>query len=206
MLTLYYTKGTCAEVVLTMANALEIELNVVTVNLSQPIPELEDGTNFYNINPKGYVPALQLENGEIITEVAAICAYLSELKPGNTLFPLSGKGLIDQIQWFNFIATEIHKSLMPFFFRLFGKETGDEWIKVFGAILNARYKYLNNLLANQPFLAGNTMTSADIYLNLTLTWAKVVSVDLSEFKHLTQYKARMKEALHSHHPLQNSIS
>lgn len=195
MLTLYYTKGTCAEVVLMMANALEIELNVVSVNISQAVPKLEDGTNFYRINPKGYVPALQLENGEILTEVAAICAYLSELKPGNTLFPLSGKGLIDQIQWFNFIATEIHKSLMPFFFRLFGKETGDEWIKVSGSILSARYEYLNDLLANQPFLTGNTMTSADIYLNLTLTWAKVVSVDLSEFTHLTQYRERMKEAL-----------
>ncbi|MHC5225077.1 glutathione binding-like protein [Ignatzschineria sp. LJL83] len=195
MLTLYYTKGSCAEVVLTMANALEIELNVVNVNISQPVPKLEDGTNFYRINPKGYVPALQLENGEIITEVVAICAYLSELKPGNTLFPLSGKGLIDQIQWFNFIATEIHKNFMPFFFRLFGKETGDEWIKVSSSILSARYEYLDNLLANQPFLTGNTMTSADIYLNLTLTWAKVVSVDLREFTHLTQYRARMKEAL-----------
>ena len=158
MLTLYYTKGTCAEVILMMANALGIELNVVNVNIS-------------------------------------ICAYLSELKPGNTLFPLSGKGLIDQIQWFNFIATEIHKSLMPFFFRLFGKETGDEWIKISGSILSARYEYLNDLLANQPFLTGNTMTSADFYLNLTMTWAKVVSVDISEFTHLTQYRARMKEAL-----------
>lgn len=193
MLTLYYTKGTCADVVLMTAKALNIELKILNVNIAKATPEVEDGRDFTTINPKGYVPALELENGEILTEVAAICAYLSELKPGNQLFPLQGKGLIDQLQWFNYLATEIHKNYMPLIYRLFGVDVGDKWPAIIENTLKTRYQYLDTILADQDYLTGKTLTSADFYAFMTTLWADKVQYDLSEFKNVLKFKEKMRQ-------------
>ncbi len=186
MLTLYYSQGSCADVALMMAKALEINLNVVNVNM--PKAQLEDGSDFTAINPKGYVPALELDNGEVITELVAICAYLSQQKPGNALFPLSGKALIDQLQWFNFLATEIHKNIMPLFWRLFGKDTGEKWPEIAKENLQTYYAYINSELENQPYLTGDSITTADFYLYMTILWADKVGVDLSEFQNISRFQ------------------
>lgn len=192
MLTLYYTPGTCADVVLMMANALNIELKIVKVDISKSTPQTETGEDFTHINPKGYVPALGLENGEIISELVAICAYLSEQKPGNNLFPLTGKGLVDQLQWFNYLGTEIHKNIMPFFMRFFGVEIGNEWPAIAEANLKRRYGYINDILANQSYLTGDTLTSADLYLFMSTLWADKINIDLSNFTSLMTFKALMQ--------------
>lgn len=193
MLTLYYTKGTCADVVLLMANTLEIELNISHVDISKKPPQTAHGKDYALINAKGYVPALALEDGEIITEVAAICAYFSTLKPGNTLFPLEGKTLVDQLQWFNYIATELHKNYMPLIYQAFGVDVGTKWPEIVKGMLTKRYQYVDQVLANQPYLTGNIMTAADIYCFMTTLWANKVSFDLSSFKNIQQFKARMQK-------------
>lgn len=190
MLTLYYTKGSCADVALMMAKALNIDINVINVDI--PAGKLEDGTDYTTINPNGYVPALQCDNGDIITELVAICAYLSEQKPGNTLFPLAGKALVDQLQWFNFLATEIHKNIMPLVYRLFGKDVGETWPAIAQENLNKYFAYVDNTLSNQPYLTGDTMTTADFYLFMTTQWADKVGIDLSALQNIATFKAAMK--------------
>lgn len=193
MLTLYYTKGSCADVALMMAKTLNIDLNIVNVNI--PTGKLEDGTDYATINPNGYVPALKSDNGEIITELVAICAYLSEQKPGNTLFPLTGKALIDQLQWFNFLATEIHKNIMPLFWRLFGKEVGETWPVIAQENLNRYFAYVDNALSNKPYLTGETMTTVDFYLFMTMLWADKVGIDLSALQNLAKFQAAMESQI-----------
>lgn len=193
MLTLYYAQGTCSSVVLMTAKTLGIDLNVVNVNIAEA--KLEDGRDFKAINPKGYVPALQLENGEIITEVVAVCAYLSSLKSDNALFPLTGKGLIDQLAWFNYLATEIHKSYVPLIWQAYGKETGKEWPAIATAGLKNRYTLINETLASQKYLTGDQITSADFYLFMTMLWADKVKLDLSEFAHIMAFKDNVKIAI-----------
>lgn len=193
MLTLYYTKGTCADVVLMLANALEIELNISNVDITKAPPQTAHGKDYSAINAKGYVPALALEDGEIITEVAAICAYLASLKPGNKQFPLEGKALVDQLQWFNYIATELHKNYMPLIYQSFGVDVGTKWPEIVKGMLAKRYQYVENTLANQPYLTGNSMTAADLYCFMTLLWANKVSFDLTPYNNLQQFKARMQQ-------------
>lgn len=191
MLKLYYAKGTCASVVHMTAKALGIELELVQVNIVKA--ELEDGSDYKKITAKGYVPALQLENGEVITEVVAICAYLASLKSDNAIFPLSGKGLIDQLEWFNYIATELHKSYMPLIFKVFGIDVNDQWSAHAAKQLAYRYKYVEAQLANQPYLTGETVTSADFYLLMTTLWAVKTSYDLSNFPNVLAFKERMMQ-------------
>lgn len=190
MLTLYYSQGTCSSVALMTAKTLGIDINVINVNIAEA--KLEDGSDYKTINPNGYVPALQLENGEIITEVVAICAYLSALKPGNTLFPLSGKGLVDELSWFNYLATEIHKNYTPLFLRAYGKEISNDWPQFAEDTIKIRYALIDSTLAKQPYLMGDNVTSADLYLLMTTLWADKVKIDLSQFTNIMAFKAKMQ--------------
>lgn len=190
MLTLYYSQGTCSSVALMTAKTLGIDINVINVNIAEA--KLEDGSDYKAINPNGYVPALQLENGEIITEVVAICAYLSALKPGNTLFPLSGKGLVDELSWFNYLATEIHKNYTPLFLRAYGKEISNDWTQFAEDTIKIRYALIDSTLAKQPYLTGDNVTSADLYLLMTTLWADKVKIDLSQFTNIMAFKAKMQ--------------
>ncbi|WP_158076846.1 glutathione binding-like protein [Wohlfahrtiimonas populi] len=191
MLKLYYAKGTCSSAVYMTAKSLDIELELVQVNIVKA--ELEDGSDYKKITAKGYVPALQLENGEVITEVVAICAYLASLKGDNAVFPLFGKGMIDQLEWFNYIGTEIHKNYMPLFFKLFGMETGENWDSFTLKQLNKRYELIEKKLANQPYLTGETVTSTDFYLLMTTLWAVKTGYDLSTCPNVLAFKERMMQ-------------
>lgn len=191
MLKLYYAKGTCSSAVYMTAKSLGIELELITVDIVKAVTE--GGRDFKEINPKAYVPALQLDNGEVITEVVAICAYLASLKGENSVFPLSGKGLIDQLEWFNYIGTEIHKNYMPLFFKLFGMETGEHWDSFTVKQLDKRYEIVEKQLANQLYLTGETVTSVDYYLLMTTLWAVKTHYDLSACPNILAFKKRMMQ-------------
>lgn len=190
MLTLYYAKGSCSSAVLMTAKSLGIDLKLVNVDI--PTGLLEDGSEFKKINPKGYVPALQLDNGEVITEVVAICAYVSTLKGANDIFPLSGKAMVDQLQWFNYTATEIHQTMTPLFMKAFGAPVADENVAAARGRLTIRYQFAEDALAKQSYVTGSHATSADFYLFMTLCWADVVGFSIENFKALSAFKARMQ--------------
>lgn len=189
MLKLYYAKGTCSSAVYMTAKSLNIDLELINVDISKGI--LDDGSDYKAINKKGYVPALQLENGDVITEVVAICTYLASLKGDNTVFPLSGKGLIDQLEWCNYIATELHKNYMPLFLRLFGVDIGESWGMHGESQLANRYQYVEDALSQQNYLTGDIVTSADFYLLMTTLWADKTGYDLKSFPNVLAFKQRM---------------
>ncbi len=189
MLKLYYAKGTCSSAVLMTAKALGVEVELITVDIAQAL--LPDGSDYRAVTEKAYVPALQLENGEVITEVVAICAYLSSLKAGNEVFPLTGKGLVEQLEWFNYIGAEIQKSFGPLFGKAFGADIPDSAIAVVTAQLDNRYQYIEKHLEHTAYLTGDKITSVDYLLLMTTLWATPTNYNIQQFPNIVAFQGKM---------------
>jgi glutathione S-transferase len=146
------------------------------------------GANFLAINPKGYVPALLLDSGELLTEGPAIVQYLADLVPEKHLAPANGTLPRYQLQsWLTFIGTEIHKNFTPFFVPGTSAEAKD----AARANLVRRLAYTNDQLADKPYLLGEAFSVADAYLFTVVGWSKYIQLDLSAWPHLTAFQARM---------------
>ncbi len=190
---LYYSKGSCSEVPQTIARILNITLDLVAVDLATG--RTEDGRLLFDVTGKSYVPILQLDNNEIISELPAIAAYLCQLVPSQTLFPLQGKDLVKQLSLLNFIATEIHKSYQPIFRRVFGQNVSDDWFIAGRDNILKSYQALIPLLKSQPFLMGEHLTCADLYLYTTLQWAVTTKVGLDADQDFKEYRRLVKSTL-----------
>jgi glutathione S-transferase len=149
--------------------------------------KLADGTDYYAINPKGYVPLLELDNGERLAEVAVILQYIADRKPG-TIAPAFGTmERYHLMEWLNFIATEVHKQYSP----LWNPGTPDATKEVQRTKLATRFDYITITLANQPYLTGETFTVADAYLFTVVNWSGLLKVDLAPWPALQQFQARV---------------
>lgn len=145
------------------------------------------GVDFLAINPKGYVPALQLDSGEVLTEGPAIIQYLADLVPEKNLAPPNGTLARYQLQsWLTFIGTEIHKNYSPFFNPAAPTEMKD----IARANLRRRLGYVNDELASKDYLLGN-FSVADAYLFVVVNWSRGIQLDLSNWPNLTAFMARM---------------
>ena len=156
---------------------------------------LADGTDYYAINAKGYVPLLELDDGTRISEVAVILQYIADRKPG-TLAPVFGS--IERyrvMEWLNFIATELHKQFGPLWYPTTPDATKDAQ----KAKLATRFDLLAQMLAAQPYLTGSAFTIADAYLFTILNWAPMLKVDLAPWPVLQQFQARVsaRPAVHA---------
>ena len=146
------------------------------------------GANYLQINPKGYVPALLLDDGELLTEGPAIMQYLADQVPAKALVPANGTRERYRLQaWLTFVGTELHKNFNPFF----NPAASDDWKKTAGATLMARVGYVNEQLEGKPYLMGDAFTVADAYLFTVLSWAAYVKLDLSGFTAVTAYLQRV---------------
>lgn len=146
------------------------------------------GANYRQINPKGYVPALLLDDGELLTEGPAIVQYLADQVPVKALAPANGTRERYRLQaWLTFIGTELHKNFSPFF----NPAASDDWKKALGATLMTRVGYVNEQLEGKPYLMGEAFTVADAYLFTVLSWAAYVKLDLSSFGAVTAYLQRV---------------
>lgn len=146
------------------------------------------GADFWSVNPKGYVPALWLDSGELLTEGPAVVQYVADLVPEKKLAPPNGTIARYRLQsWLNFIGTELHKSCTAFFH----PQSGDEWKAVARANLERRLGYANEHLADKTYLLGNDFSVADGYLFTVLRWMKPIQFDLSKFPHLLAYQERV---------------
>ncbi|MCK2087189.1 glutathione transferase GstA [Thauera aromatica] len=135
-----------------------------------------DGTDYTTINPKGYVPALQLDSGEVLTELPAIVQYLADLAPEKKLAPANGTLERYRLQsWLSFIGTELHKSFSPFF----NPAAGDDWKQAARANIERRLGYADSQLAGRAYLLGGDFSVADAYLFNVLSWAKYIGLDLA---------------------------
>src|SRR5262249_36648942 len=129
----------------------------------------KSGADYYTINPKGYVPALRLDDGTVLTEGPAIVQYLADQKPASKLAPPNGTIERYRLQeWLNLTSTEIHKTFSP----LFNPHTPDETRKANIERLEKRFDFVEKELAAKSFLMGDTFTVADAYLFTVLAWTK----------------------------------
>ena len=183
---LYYSPGACS---LSPHIALyEAELKFETVLASTKTHTLPDGTDFYTINPLGYVPVLELDNGARLREGPAIVQYIADQVPAKKLAPANGTFERYQLQeWLTFIGTEIHKSFSP----LFAPGTSDEVKAAAIERLKSRLAWVDSELAGKDYLMGTDFTVADGYLFTVTNWTKYVGPDISSFANLGAYRARV---------------
>ena len=146
------------------------------------------GADFWAINPKGYVPALLLDDGDLLTEGPAILQYLADQAPELNLAPANGSKARYQLQsWLAFVGTEVHKNFSPFF----NPAATPEMKELARANLQRRLGYVNDQLAGRDFLMGDTFSVADAYLFTVVGWAKFVQLDLSAWPHLIAFQGRV---------------
>ena len=183
---LYYSPGACS---LSAHIALhEAGLACTPMLVSTKSHQLQDGTDFYSINPLGYVPVLELDNGERLTEGPAIVQYIADLAPASNLAPAAGSMARYRLQeWLNYITSELHKGFSP----LFNPATPEDYKPVARAALMARFTWVNAQLEGKQYLMGDQFTVADAYLFVVSNWGQYVGVDVSGFEHLVAFRARV---------------
>lgn len=183
---LYYAPGACSlspHIVLHEAG-----LAYEPVRVSTKTHQLPDGTDFYTINPLGYVPVLELDDGARLHECAAIVQYLADQAPQKNLAPAHGTlGRYRLQEWLNFIATEIHKGFGP----LFSPNTPEAYKSSVLERLHARLQWLDGELAGKQYLMGEQFNVADAYLFTVTNWAPYVGLDISQLKNLVAYRERI---------------
>lgn len=183
---LYYSPGACSlspHIVLQ-----ELGLPYTPVLASTKSHKLQDGTDFYTINPLGYVPLLELDDGKRLHEGPAIVQYLADQAPDKKLAPANGTWERYKLQeWLTFIGTELHKSFSP----LFNPASTDDVKNGARERITGRLKFVESELAGKQYLMGDQFTVADAYLFTVTNWAKLTGVDLSGFPNLNQYRERV---------------
>lgn len=187
---LFYSPGACSLSPHIVAREAGIDLKLQKVDTKTKTIKVDgkvDG-DFWSINPKGYVPALELDNGEILTEGPAIVQYLADLKPKSRLAPQNGTWERTRLQeMLGYINSEIHKTFSPLWDTKVSADLRKERIEY----LNRRYALLDKQLAGKKFLFGDEFTVADAYLFVVTSWAKSTKVDLSEFANLQAFQKRV---------------
>ena len=183
---LYYSVGACS--LATHIALKESGLSFETMAVTMPTHTLVDGTDYYSINPLGYVPLLALDDGQQLHEVAVILQYVADQVPERHLAPAHGTFERYKLQeWLNFIATEIHKGLSP----LFIPNLPDDAITAVKTRLSARLQWIDSALRGKNYLMGELFTVADAYLFVVQSWSKSVGMDLSDLVNLSAFVTRM---------------
>jgi glutathione S-transferase len=186
---LYYAPGACSLSPHIVAREAGIALELERVDLRAIPHRTETGADFTAINPKGSVPALRLDDGQLLTEGPAIVQYLADLAPASGLAPAAGTLERYRLQeWLSFIGTELHKMFSPW---LFHPEYGEQAAQVARAMIAQRFALLDAHLAEQPYLLGPDFSAADAYAFTIVGWAGPMRIDLAPFPHLQRYMDRV---------------
>jgi glutathione S-transferase len=183
---LFYSPGACSLSPHIVSREAGLPLELVKVDLKAK--KYDGGADYTKINAKGYVPALQLDSGQVLTEGPAIVQYLADQKPDARLAPKLGSFERYQLQeWLNFIGTELHKGFSP----LFKPNTPDEYKRIAKENLATRIDWLDKQLDGRDFLMGKNFSVADAYAFTILSWSKPLQIDLSKWPNVTAYLARV---------------
>jgi glutathione S-transferase len=188
---LYYSNGACS---LSPHIALrEAGIPFDLVRASTKTHALDDGTDYYTINPTGAVPLLELDNGERLSEGPAIVQYIADLAPASKLAPPNGTFERSRLQeHLNYITSELHKGFSP----LFNPATPDVYKPIAAANLQKKFAHIDGKLAGRDYLMGDTFTVADGYLFTVASWAAYVKLDLSPYKNVTAFMDRVRARPH----------
>jgi len=183
---LYYSPGSCS-----MASHIVLEeggLPYSTVRVDLASKTTEGGVDYLTINPKGYVPCVTLDDGQLLGENTALLAYLGEQAPRGKLMPAAGTMDNYRVrEWLGFISTELHKNCSP----LFRKDTPEATAAFQREILGKRLTLVNGTLAGRSYLTGEQFTPADAYLFVVLNWMGRLKVDLTALPHVRAFQARV---------------
>jgi glutathione S-transferase len=183
---LYYSPGACSLSPHIVANEAGIPLELVKVDVKSKTIAREG--DFWDVNPKGYVPALELDDGEVLTEGPAIVQYLADRAPKAELAPANGSFERVRLQeMLNYLTSEIHKSYSPLFRPDVLPAVREERL----AYLAKRYALIEQQLEGRKYLTGDRFTVADAYLFTLTRWARVVKLDLSGFPNLEAFQKRV---------------
>jgi glutathione S-transferase len=183
---LFYAPGACS--LSPHIALLEAGLEATLVKVDTKAHKTEGGGDYYAVNPKGYVPLLELDDGDRLTEGPAIVQYIADRNPTAKLAPAAGTMERYHLQeWLNFITAELHKQ----FSSLFQAATPAEFKETLKEKIGKRFDWVAEQLKGKDYLMGDTFTVADAYLFTMLTWTKHVGIDLARWPVLTTYKARV---------------
>jgi glutathione S-transferase len=180
---LYYAPGACSQAPHILMHEVGLSHDAVRVDLKSHM--LEDGSSYYEVNPKGAVPALQFDNGEVLTENAVVLQYLGDRAASDVLPPLGDFRRYRVLEMVNFITTELHKR----FGFLFG-DASDETKQFVTTQLRKKLDYIDQRLGEGPFLFGETLTLPDVYLFVITGWAEKM-IGLDPWPNLAAFRERM---------------
>lgn len=184
---LFYKPGACSFSPHIVLREAGVDFTLVKVDLMTK--RLENGEDYFAINPKGQVPALQLDDGTLLTEGLAIVQYLADTVPDRQLLAPAGSITRYQaLEWLTYIATEFHKGFTP----LFRPDTPEDYKPVARALLEKKLAYINESLEGKQWLVGTRFSVADAYLFTVLRWAPHVGLTLDGYSNITAYMARVE--------------
>ncbi|VXB65310.1 Glutathione S-transferase GstA [Burkholderia sp. 8Y] len=183
---LFYKAGACSLASHIVLEESGLPYEIEAVDLKTKVTA--SGADFMAINPKGYVPALQLDNGDLLTEGPAIMQYIADQVPAKHLAPLADAMSRYRLQgWLTFIGTELHKNFSPFF----NPAATSEWKAAAMANLERRLAYVAKHIDDKQYLLGDEYGIGDAYLFTVLGWASFIDLDLNKWPALTAYQARV---------------
>jgi glutathione S-transferase len=167
---------------------LETGLPFTTEKTDLKSKKTEKGVDYFTINSKGTVPALQLDDGQVLTEGPAIVQYIADQKPDSGLAPRAGTSERYRLmEMLNYISSEVHKNFTP----LFNPSTPADWKQAAVEALGKKFDWLSGFIGNKKFLMGDNFTVADAYLFTVLSWARHVRIDLGKWPVLEAYQSRV---------------
>ena len=182
---LYYAPGACSLAPHIALEEAGLPHDLVKVDLMKHT--LPDGSDFRAINPKGYVPFVQLDDGTYLSEASVILQYIADRKPG-TIAPVFGTAERWKLmEWLAFISTEVHKTFAPLWNPQTPPEVRDRTVRALGN----RLALIAKTLDSQPYLMGQAFTIADAYLFVVLNWSAMLKVDLTPWPALVAFQQRV---------------
>jgi glutathione S-transferase len=178
---LYYFPGACS-----LSPHIALRESGLSFELEQMDPKTKktkSGDDFLKINPKGYVPVLQLDDGRTLTEAAVIVQYIADKKPEAKLLPAAGFERYQALEWLNYVATELHKGIGA----LFNPNLTDPWKQVLRDGLAPKFDYLTKRLEGRSYAFGDGFSAVDCYLFTVLGWPQYVGIDLAKWPVIKSY-------------------
>lgn len=185
---LYYSPGACSLAPHIALRQAGLPFEAVKTDIRAK--RLEDGTDYRTINPKGAVPALQLDGGEVLTENAAVLQFIADQAGGGALIPEGGIERYRVLEWLTYVSSELHKGFGPLW-----KGGSDEEKERARELLGQKFDFVQERLGDNDYLTGDRFTVADAYFLVMLTWTHHHGIDLTRWPKLAAYRDRLT-ALH----------
>ncbi|WP_334420911.1 glutathione binding-like protein [Acinetobacter soli] len=186
---LYYSPGACSLAAHIILNEINVDFDLEKVNLKTH--QTEKGANYYDINPKGYVPALEINPGLILTENVAILPFLAQHDPKQDLIPPSGMGRAKVLEWLGYLNSELHDAYAVFFGGPFEGEAKSKAYKEVDRLLTYIDKTISE--SENDYLVDDNFGPADAYLFVITNWSKSIGHDLSPYQHINAIRDKVAE-------------